>query len=357
MKKKDLIQFIKTKADEVQIKDQSNLILERIKNLPQNEKQFMQTPKKVWQLKPILLGSLSLMTTLIMAILFASTFQPRPITPIDIELETYEDAIVLSSVSTASLSGLLETELSLNMYAMMHESEDPMVSDEIDALSKYLDMMEKLLSSNTSNDAFTIGPSEKKEFQKRVTFKTKDLLDQELSYSLDLNTSLIDDAHFLTEGMLMIGETSYQIKMIGLVHDESRLLYRLSKDEENYIEVSYHITEEDMTAHVEIYRSGIRIERILMTKEIEDSVEFISIQFQNNKEKGIYRFERDTENLKPIMRVHYIIESETTERGVIIIRINENQNEQYEVEITPQGRPPFVVTPGRNNMPNRGPFQ
>lgn len=355
MTKKDLIQLIKEKSDDIQIKDQSHLILERIKNLP-IQQEVIEKPTRSWHLKPILLGSLSLLTTLIMVIIFISTFQTDPINPVNIELESYEDAIVLSSVSTTSLAGLIETELSMNMFTMMQASNEPMISQEIDALSRYLNMMEKLLSHDTSSDTFTVLPSERAQYQKHITFKTRDLLDQELSYEMDLNTRFTNDGHFITEGELLMDEKIYQVKMIGLKDDDSRLVYRLSKDDQNYIEVIYQIETDEMTAEVEIVKDGMQHERVFMSKSNAGTTETISIQFRNQTERGIYQFQKDIENEKPIMRVNYVIERDDIERGAIIIRINDEDN-QYDMEITPQGKTPFVVNPGRRTMPNRGPFQ
>ncbi len=355
MKKKQLIELIKTESKKVEIKDVQAEILARVQGLPPVE--VIQKPRFSWQIKPIYLGLIGAMVFILM---FAIFYEPsEPIIPVTPSLEIYDEAIALSTVSSTSLIGLLEYELSSSpsnilLSTFQSFNLDPLVTQEINDLGKYMEMMEKLLSSQNQLNILK-EPINEQGFNRRMQFKTTDLLNHEVVYQMKYNQviNMIDDEFTLT-GEIELGSKTYQMVAIGNIQNQNRLVYRIYKDAINYVGVTFIKTEQATRYTIRITQDGILTETVEMTALEVNNRHAIQIKFVSGLSIGTYQFLIDTENSEQVIRVNYQIQGSQPETGTMIVRVHSDEETGYQFYVQPTGRPAFTLEKGRQMSENRG---
>jgi len=355
MNKKRLIELIKTESKKVEIKDVRAEILTRVKGLPPVE--VIQKSRFSWKIKPIYLGLTGAMVFILM---FALLYKPtEPIIPVHPNLEIYDEAIALSTISSASLIGLVESELnhsSSNILLSHVESFnlEPLISNEIYGLGKYMEIMEKLLFSQNqlSIEKETIN---EQGFNRSMQFRTKDLLDHEVLYQLKYNQviHMLNDEFTLT-GEIELGSKTYQMVAIGNIQNQNRLVYRIYQDASNYVGVTYIKNDQAARYTIRITQDGILTETVEMTHLEVSNRHAIQMKFISGSTIGTYQFLIDTENSEQVIRVNYQIQNEALETGTILVRVKNDEEKGYEFHIQPTGRPPFTIEKGRQMSENRG---
>lgn len=351
MKKKELIQLIKTKSNEVEIKNFSNSILERVRNLPQRE--VIEAPKRAFRLKPILFVALgTLASVLLIMVLYNPASPIIPTDPITPTLENMDEVIALSSVSTASLIESFDNELtsdSIYQLKFGNDEEDTQrINDEIVDVTKYMETIEKLFASQSDfgiekEDISTGG------FTNRMRFKTKDLLGQEADYKFDYNqTALSNPKHFNLDGVLEIGNKSYMITGTAL-SDQDQLTLKAEKDESNYILIHYELIDDIHQFTVETVKDGESIQKVQFELEQSETEKKIKLQFIEGESIGSYEFQiEENDNVKIVKANYRIMLNDEEEQGEFILRVISIQNTTtYSILIKPNGKPPFTITQGR----------
>ena len=95
MKRRELLQLIKTKSQEIEVKDFSESILDRVRLLPQKE--IRAAPRRRFSIKPLFAYSLSIMTVVLAFVILYS-----PSVPVTPTISDVNQVIALSAVSAVS---------------------------------------------------------------------------------------------------------------------------------------------------------------------------------------------------------------------------------------------------------------
>ncbi len=350
MNKKELIQLIRIKSKEVEIKDFSNQILEKVKHLPQKE--MIQTPKRVFRLTPVILVTLgTFASVLLLMVLYNPAAPILPTDPTAPTLENMDQVIALSTVSTASLIEAFDEELSTQDYDLLQFGsiqEYQRINDEIIDVTKYMETIEKLFASQSDfgieKETISIGT-----FTNRMRFKTKDLLNQEVDYKFDYNTSsLTNPDHFDFDGELEIADKRYYISGTAET-DSNHLSLKAQKDTLNYIVIDYEMVDSTHQFVIETVKNGESIQKVQFQYEKTESNKLIKLEFIDGESIGSYQFQvEENENVKVIRTMYSIITDEDEEKGEFVLRIISIQNRTiYSILVKPEGKTPFVITRGR----------
>ncbi|HOI85917.1 MAG TPA: hypothetical protein PLP48_07565 [Acholeplasmataceae bacterium] len=351
MTNKQLKKYIKKQAMAVEVKDFSSRILERINQEPHLQEEVVITKKHLWNLKPILISTLALMTVIIM--IFA--FYPDPVVPTPTEgvvLENLETVVALSSVQTTSLINVLDTDLNqTSSYTLLRfgpmERNDK-IRDELADLSRYLETIEKLYSSNTDFDVVD-EEVQTNGYARRMRFRTRDLMNEEDDYEIQYNQTINQTTKaFMIQGQIRIGEREYEMEAEGIVGQKG-LLMRAQKDEFNYVILNYHEEDDRYTFEVELIQNNISIEKVTITLVMEDDTRVATLSFIEGESTGTYTFRILTEDNQRIISIHYAIDFDgELEEGDITIRLLQLPSSTiYSIVIKPEGRVPFTITRGR----------
>ena len=360
MKKKELIKLIKTKSQEVEIKNFSSSILERVKNLPQIE--TIEAPKRVFKLKPVLFVTLgTLASVLLLMVLYNPASPIIPTDPITPTLENMDQVIALSTVSTVSLIDLVDTEIQASENYILkygNEQESYRIDEELPDVTKYMETIEKLFSSQSDFgiEKQTISNGN---FNNRMLFKTKDLMNEEANYKFDYNqTALANPKHFELNGELEIGEKQYHISGVAKT-DVNELSLKAEKDIANYITIDYELIGTTHQFIFETIKDNESIQKVSFQLERSEEDQLIKLEFIEGESIGSYEFKIEVEdNVKVIKSRYNITTNDVEEKGEFVVRVITLQNQtKYSVLIKPEGRTPYVIQQGRVMTERRPRFQ
>lgn len=353
MKKKELIQLIKQKAEQIEIRDFSKEIIEKAKHLPKPE--VIVKPKWSFRLKPYSLATIGVMLTVVMIMLFTPDTPINPIEPTDPTLENMDQVIAFSTLTSVSLIQTLETDgLSNDDYTTLAHGNPPMgrrIDTQIPNIANYLEMMEKLFGSNPDFD-LVLESTNTQIYQQRMRFKAKDLLDEEVEYAINFNQSTVGVHGFLIEGVVIIGEYAYPIVANGTSNDQDTLELIIERDDGSQITILYEKIEELHVFDIKIYQDDVLIQEVDFTYIQEDEDKRATLDFVYGDTIGAYTFELDVEDQIKLIRITYDIDSDESESGEITIRIRTILGEtSYIILVKPDGGIPFVINTARRIRP------
>lgn len=340
MKRKDMITLIKDKAQEITIKDLSQAIIEKARHLPVSD--ITATPRRKFPLELTLISS----SLAIAFIMFLTIFQPAPVAiP---QIENSEQMMALSAVSAVSLiehtNQLLDLEennnISLRHLLLDNELNYVDVNNEIDDVSIYFKMMERFLISAKDFD-YEKSIVNQSGFDNQLKFTTTDMLDQELEYILIYNrTDLEEQNIFILQGILQIGNNSYEMIGEGELNNPQFFKLKVQIDNQNYIVIEHQIDNILVTTT----QDGQMIQKIELNIQEINNQRFGFINFVEGSSTGSYAFEIVKENEVAKMRVLFYINGQNSESGRMDVIISyDSEGPQYKITVTPKGRQPFVI--------------
>ena len=147
--------------------------------------------------------------------------------------------IVCQCDMLTSLVNILETELDATTAIPLRFGpieRNARIEDEISDVSKYLETIEKLYASN--EDFEVIDEPIVDGYQRRMRFRTKDLLNQTANYEMVYNQSYNKETkRFTITGEVKIGERSYPITAEG-VKGEKGIIMTAKKDDSNLLKIT-----------------------------------------------------------------------------------------------------------------------
>ncbi len=360
MKRKTLLQLIKTKSQEVEIKDLSQSILDKVRLLPQTE--VVTVPKRRFSYKPVFAMTLSVMTA---ALAFFIFYQPGS-TQVPI-IEDVNQVMAVSVVSAASLvdytDEIIADNDSVNIalgYFTLDVAEEPLIDNEIDTVSQYLGMMERLLNSDENFD-YEFDTTDPNGYAHHLSFKTKDLLDQETNYAFNYNqTNDTKNNVYTIEGSLVIGAQTYSITGQGDIKNPKIFQLRVLNDEHNYIDIKYEISPLVNRYQIIITENDVQIQTTNLAVRQENNQRLIYLDFVSGNATGSYAFQVENIGQNKQMKISYYISNSTSESGKIEVTVDQTgADSRYAITVEPKGREPFVVERGRgenntNGRPGRG---
>ncbi len=362
MKKKDLLKLIKTKSEEVNIKDFSQSIIDNAKLLPQREEVIVE-PKKRFTLRASMIYSLTLVTAVIA---FFVIYQPA--VPAITQIEDVNQVVVLSAVSAVSLvttsDDLLSQDdnisLSLGYFQPDITIDLAQVDDEINDVSRYLEMMEKLLNSD-DDFGYQLETSNINGYAYHLSFTTKDLLEQETSYILHFNRQEnVEENLFIMQGNIEIGDYIYAISAQGDLDNPQNVQLHLEKDASNYIDMTYSFTENMNQYRIQVTENNILLQAVNLELKYENGQKSVYMNFIEGQSTGSYAFRIAQVNQVNQMRASYYIAGSEVESGEFEISVNQDgEDVTYDITVKPQGQMPYVIERKRGmsesgGAPHRG---
>lgn len=354
MKNKDLLKFIKTKSQEINIKDFSAEIVERARLLPQVEQ--IVEPKRRFQFKPSLIYSFTLLTAVVA---FFVLYNPSlPVVP---QVDDVNQVVALSSVTAVSLiessDQLIDQSDSVTLslgYVMLDTPVVPKINDEIDDVSMYLGAMEKLLNSDDNFD-YQLNTSNPNGYTNHLSFTTKDLLDQETNYVLNFNQTE-NDNQFTMEGIIEIGSITYTVLAQGELDHPQNIEMRIQKDMSNYIDISYSVSETENRYQLSVTENGTQLQTVNLFMRQINNQKSAYLDFVDGQSIGSYAFRVSEINQVRQMQISYYIPGATSESGEIDVTVDTTGSTiQYAMTIKPQGRVPYIIERGRTDDRGSGP--
>lgn len=356
MKKKDLLKLIKTKSEEVNIKDFSQTIVEKAMLLPRRE--VVMQPRRRLSLRHSLIYSLSLVTAV-----FAIFIISQPSAPEVFQIEDVNQVLALSSVSAVSLVTSTDdiiisndnVNLSLGYLTLDTSTNLANIDNEIDDVSRYLEMMEKLLSSNDDFD-YQLTSSNIDGYMYHLSFVTKDLLNQETSYTFNYNKEENQQENKYTlQGNIQIGEYTYSIDASGDLEDPQNFQMRLAKDTSNYIDMTYQLTNEKSQYRIQVTENNLVNQAVNLEVKYENSQKSVYMNFVEGQSTGSYAFKIQETSQGKMMCASYYIAGQNAESGEMEFTINQDGTDSnYGITVKPQGKTPYTVERQRGMSENGG---
>ena len=188
MRHKDIKNFIKSKAHQVELKDQKLEILARVKDL--TPKEIVLPQKKTLQPQLLYAGAL---LTIVIVVITVFILAQRPTESINPpEFENIDNVVMFSSISTTSL--LNDTDDA----PVYHNLVQPLsvttlnqtftLDENLKDLSKYLNILEQLFASQKDFNQEFVEP--KSNYGQSIRFKSKDFLNEQFEYRLNYNQAI-----------------------------------------------------------------------------------------------------------------------------------------------------------------------
>ncbi|WP_025725289.1 hypothetical protein [Acholeplasma granularum] len=350
MKKKELIELIKTKSLEVEIKDLGANIISNIKNIP--EKESYTLPRK--SIRPKLMLSAVVGFSLILVLLM---FLLVPQNEIDSEpqFENIDNALMFSSISSTSLLENIDLyDMSQNLSSIKKTNELnslPIINDRLDNMNKYLTMIEKLYVSDTNFNKEKQFKDNQKNNQK-IKFKSIDFLNEETVYELNYQNIYTNGNNTLNlEGTIKVDDNEYLFNGRSEKNEKNTLNMQINKNNQNYIKLTHMTTKDNTKFNYEIFVNDILTEKIdFIIKDISREKE-VTIVLEKDLSVTTYTFTKSQESKSPILKVKYAINENTLEEsGSLIIRITNQFGENgYAILVKPDNGKPFMINQNRNN--------
>lgn len=351
MKKKELINLIKDKADQVEIKNLSFEILSKVES-QQNQKmnEEIEPTKHALNLKGFLFPSLS---TVLAVFLFFFAFGLFS-TPMNVD--AYSESIALSTLSSVTK---IETNKALldegfTGILLANEDIDPAkIETEIPKLETFFTWAEQLLVSDDSL-SLNLLPSTKSGYQYQLTFETNDLLDDITVYEIYFNQSIKKQQRTMTlEGLIISNDLTYDF--LASVYDKKGEITVIIKDDEGYeIELMTSIRDSEKSYKFKEKYQGEIKEEVTFKWMNEGLNKEINMEFSGRAIRGNYQFRYE----QAMMRVNYQINNQTSEQGEMDIEVIQNeQGNFYGITIRVTGRPEISygnVQRGRGRPDNPG---
>lgn len=357
MRKKELLNLIKTKASEVEIKDLSQSILDKVRLLPQEQpKVYEPVRQRRFSIKPIFAYTLTVTTALIAFLLL---YSPSPSIP---TISDVNSVMAFSAVSASSIAeysiDTLSSEDSVNLatgYFALETTDAPLIDSEIDTVSNYLGMMERILNSDNNFD-YVIDTTDPNGYQYHLSFTTKDLTDVETAYAFNYNR--VDDVKnnvYTINGELSIGDMTYQVTGTSDIKNPHLFQLKIAVDQSNYIEVSYELSDTVNRYQIGITENDVTVQAVNLEVKEMHQIRTVMMDFVQGNATGSYAFQLENENDNKMMRISYYIHNNISESGKIDVTVNQSGTDtNYVITITPKGRMPFVITPSRGRPDNAG---
>ncbi|MBE0701133.1 MAG: hypothetical protein IH571_05555 [Acholeplasmataceae bacterium] len=351
MKNKEIIQIIKEKANEVQIRDMSNEILEKVGRFSHQQEVIIK-PQRAFRLRPVF--SLGLVLLVMVTTLILTNPFEKP-TPFEEREEVLSQSII-AAVSYASF------EASDDLAAGDIDLDTPsyFIDDELDEISRYIQMMERMLSNDQSGH-FEELVSDRASFEKMIRLNVQSIIDEEktlvLYYNLTITSRNKDDFHMT--GVLVDDSHEYDVHVTSNYTQGSyHLVFHVVLREDLSIQIRYN--QEAPDQNYEIYRIESDVEHTELSfslSRINNQMEVFA-QLLGTHMRGSYRFALTEDEAGKKIDVHYaIIRQTTTETGRIVVIVDVDPDSAqtiYNMTINPRGANPYETNKERPNHPGRG---
>ncbi len=352
MNKKDLINLIKEKANQVEIKDQSTEILARV-----NLDAVKVEPKpKRFTFEPRLIFS-SIFAVILVVVFTLVLIRPdNEIIDQGPGIETMEDVLIFSTISTTTLlEHDYETNTSNNLVDipnLFNLETSVKIDGQLNRLTKYFEMMEQLFASPKNfNREDEVGQGQ---FGQLMRFRSRDFSGRDILYRLDFNQVDIEESNlYQLMGTITVGTNSYLFTGEGHVDTDNTLNIRTQRNTENYVDTTYTFIDGKHHFHIVITKDEVTVDEVELIIEDNEDNKIVEITFLNDEIEATYIFELSVESNNRVLRIQYELNNGLTEKGLMIVRVVGRQGDyNYVVQIRPDNGRPYIIIKIRNLFGN-----
>ncbi len=359
MKNKEIIQMIKNKAQEKEVPNVLNELKEKLNIEALNQPEIIVESKPKFNLKT-LYASFTFVLALSIVLVISLLYQSPSINLL--EDSDFSDQVMLSAISTTEIVGSNETlSLETSLVLVDDDPEDDYVENQIDDVLKYSEMIETvLMNQETFNKTYS--KSDKEQYEYMMRFSFYDLNADQITYTMYYNQTIDhENQTYVLETELVTQNETYLLNIEGELEVQAFVMtYHINQQEQ--ITTTYQMGEMMNEFIVRRLNQNEIIQESMITYSNKAQV---NLSFTRGQAKGNYEFTLDqTLPNQKGMNIRYQINS--IDEGSINIKIDEQNRQQFIIEIRPDHRPPSVIErerpygppkrdePGNPNMPNRG---
>lgn len=341
MKNREIKKIIREKAYEKNIPDVSFLIKKKL-DMNYHYQEEKVTVKKRFNLRPLYMSLAASMFVIFIVVLTLIT----PSKEVDLFANSeFSNNVLLSAISTSELVDnnnlnanynfnfkeiTASTSFDYNLFTADQPNE--YIEDEIDEVMKYSSFIE-IFFNNLDEFEKEIKKEKYLNFNKVITYKLNNMnstiSEYKLYYKQNINK---EEKTYLIDGLLVIGIKEYKISITGKIDEDLFVLTHLI-NEDKTIEVIY---EESQIKIKEYYQEESINESIIELNETE-----VKLSFIKGKNQGVYQFQMDKSDNRKRIRINYQIGN--SDQGEFDFRVSEENNDEYEININPNDRPPSTM--------------
>ncbi len=310
MKRKQLIQLIKSKADQIQIPDLSQTILDKINDMPVAVPIIR--PARVSFNRRLALVSFSFV--LLLAISFFALISPSPTYVFAAE----DDVMLMSSIyaeglHTDDLEAYGPGDVALDSEVLYVGLELPKIAGYMTLVDTRLGLQSLPLIHKSTEDGLTV-----------MTFVISAGDDDEKTYVLRYETSVTDAKKdlFVHIGTLTSGLRTLPFRARSVLEDgQHGLVFTLGQQETDGIIITYNQRNDGRQFDAQIYNDGTMRRRVELSALAESPDDF-TMHFVEGDVVGTYRFERhDALEAHDIDVTYAIMVGSDTETGTMRVTL------------------------------------
>lgn len=236
---------------------------------------------------------------------------------------------------------------------------DPIVTNEIDSVDKYLAMIDKFVGVDNALTV-TYETSDNPDYANKCTYVATDISGARVTYVLYFNEVLYeedteaidssvvdssseensspeetsstvlptglnklghgegehefneeseDEIKYLLSGLLVVGDVTYNVEGKKVIEDNEEVLKMYSFiDRDNYVKVSLKTEDEQQKFVYEVVSGGQKINKTSIKVETEDNKVKISLKFVEGEASGEYRFTTEVVDTTTYIKIKYEVE-------------------------------------------------
>ena len=271
--------------------------------------------------------------------------------------DSSEELLGFAAVSTVTaFEGFnRETTMQDSTFTMLSAQENPFdILAEIDELEPYLKLVETFMGSGSGFEV-NVEASEHEDYEHTMQISVRDITGEMVTYTMHYNETIVDedeeDGEYesVLEGIMIIGETTYELHGEREVEEEEEELKLTAKlDDENYVTLYYEVEDEDDEFESEFLYEMFVDNQLVKSIEIEfeqdDEETEMELKFIEGNKESEYEFEieRDGDETAISIEFKIVVDGTTVEEGDIevIITFNQETGEYkvvYEIEVKDHG--------------------
>ena len=271
----------------------------------------------------------------------------------EVKLESSEELFTLQALSSTSLLSYSDNttqELAFVPLSEVEETEDPVITEEVDNIDYYIEMMELFLGDD--NLTVETQESDDEAYSYMTVYNTKNIRGEEVTYTFyynefelteneelapegfNENTEAVQGHKFAfndeddnlavlgLEGILVYGDLTYNIEGKKIVNSQQEI-YRLRSfiDEENYVLVNYQNDVTDRDREKFFFKSvedGIVVSESKVMMFNKDNRLHLKLEFIEGEDYANYTFNIRTIDEKEYIHIVYEIKNgDVTEEGSV----------------------------------------
>lgn len=351
MKRKQVEKMLIEKANLVEVPDITTKLKDRFNEIPP-KRETVHVYKRYR-----LVGATALSIAVLLIVAFLTIFntpEQDPFMTVEDDNTLYE-AVMLSAISTVSVIDDLATVSAEDQVILLafgpptNNDEDPeedtVIEDSIGGLRHYLGLMENILSSE-NNYRYQHRVMNRRQRQYAIDFETDSLTREAVDYELEYQVTTDTDNQTHLEAVIKKGTTTYQSNMTYDKQTQA-ITMKTAYQQNQSVEIRFYRDQDRKHYDITTYQGIDIVEQVELSYQTSAH---IALTFTHGQAFGTYDFSIINHMGMRRLSIDYDIQDRF--QGNINISVTGTDNDIYEMEITPQGRPSFTITRDRGRDRN-----